>query len=245
MLDHEATRTASLKAVTRRIFMAAALVAGSGSGLGLSGAMAGDETRRIPPTIRDIAATGETQTAVIAGGCFWGVQGIFQHVTGVVGTATGYAGGSAETATYELTETGRTGHAEAVEIVFDPKQVSYGQLLEIFFSVAHDPTQVNRQGPDIGPQYRSVIFPRNEEQAKVASDYIEQLDGAKVFKRPVATSVDPGKTFYRAEDYHQNYIYNNPWKPYVIIHEKPKIEALKRHFPDHYRKQPVLAGSPG
>jgi peptide-methionine (S)-S-oxide reductase len=201
---------------------------------------AGDELRRVPPALHDIAATSDLQTAVIAGGCFWGVQGIFQHVTGVISTTSGYAGGSAETATYELTETGRTGHAEAVEIVFDPKQISYGQLLEIFFSVAHDPTQVNRQGADIGPQYRSVIFLRNEEQAKVASDYIVQLDMAKAFKRPVATSVETDKTFFRAEDYHQDYIYNNPWKPYVILHERPKINALKRHFPDRYREKPVL-----
>ena len=244
MMNHEATRTTSPRADTRRIFMAA-IIAGSASLLGLASATAGDELRRVPPALHDIAATSEMQTAVIAGGCFWGVQGIFQHVTGVISATSGYAGGSAETATYELTETGKTGHAEAVEIVFDPKQVSYGQLLEIFFSVAHDPTQVNRQGADIGPQYRSVIFPRNEDQAKVASDYIEQLDQAKAFKRSIATTIETDKAFFRAEDYHQDFIYNNPWKPYVIIHEKPKIEALKRHFPDHYRKQPVLAGSAG
>ncbi len=245
-MNHEGTRTPSLGVVIRRILIAVAIVGGSAPVLALNSGSTANESKRLPPALHDTEATSGVQTAVLAGGCFWGVQGIFQHVTGVIGTTSGYAGGTAETATYELTETGQTGHAEAVEIIFDPKQVSYGQLLEIFFSVAHDPTQVNRQGPDVGPQYRSAIFPRNEEQAKVASDYIAQLGTAKAFKRPIATSVEPSKTFFRAEAYHQDYIYNNPWKPYVVLHEQPKIAALKRHFPDRYRAQPVLvAGRAG
>ncbi len=245
MRDYEGRRMPSLGVVIRRILIAVAIVGGSAHVLALDSGSTANESKRMLPALHDAEATSGMQTAVLAGGCFWGVQGIFQHVTGVIGTTSGYAGGTAETATYELTETGQTGHAEAVEIVFDPKQVSYGELLEIFFSVAHDPTQVNRQGPDVGPQYRSAIFPHNEEQAKVASDYIAQLGLTKTFKRPIATSVERSRTFFRAEAYHQNYIYNNPWKPYVIFHEQPKIEALKRHFPGHYRAQPVLVAGHG
>jgi peptide-methionine (S)-S-oxide reductase len=165
---------------------------------------------------------------------------VFQHVAGVASVTSGYAGGSAATATYEKTETGATGHAEAVEITFDPKQVSYGKLLEIYFSVAHDPTQLGGQGPDSGPQYRSAIFPRDEKQAKVATDYIAQLDASGVFSRPIATTIEDGKTFYPAEAYHQDYVYNNPGQPYVVIYEKPKIGALHRLFPGLYRQKPVL-----
>lgn len=190
--------------------------------------------------LHDIAPTDGRQTAVFAGGCFWGVQAVFQHVAGVASVTSGYAGGSAATATYEKTETGATGHAEAVEITFDPKQVSYGKLLEIYFSVAHDPTQLGGQGPDSGPQYRSAIFPRDEKQAKVATDYIAQLDASGVFSRPIATTIEDGKTFYPAEAYHQDYVYNNPGQPYVVIYEKPKIGALHRLFPGLYRQKPVL-----
>ncbi|NUS71252.1 MAG: peptide-methionine (S)-S-oxide reductase MsrA [Ensifer adhaerens] len=201
---------------------------------------AAQETRPVPNALHDIAPTDGRQTAVFAGGCFWGVQAVFQHVAGVASVMSGYAGGSAATATYEKTETGTTGHAEAVEITFDPKQVSYGKLLEIYFSVAHDPTQRGGQGPDSGHQYRSAIFPRNEEQAKVAAEYIAQLDASGVFGRPIATTIEDGKTFYPAEAYHQDYVYNNPGQPYVVIYEKPKISALHRLFPGLYRQKPVL-----
>jgi peptide-methionine (S)-S-oxide reductase len=180
------------------------------------------------------------QTAVLAGGCFWGIQGVFQHVEGVVSATAGYAGGTAETATYEQTETGLTGHAEAVRVVFDPQTISYGTLLRIFFSAAHDPTQLDRQGPDTGPQYRSAIFPVDEQQATVANGYIQQLDEAKAFKSAIATSVELGKTFYEAEGYHQDYMHNNPEQPYIAVHERPKIEALRRFFPTFYQAQPVL-----
>jgi peptide-methionine (S)-S-oxide reductase len=170
---------------------------------------------------------------------------VFQQVEGVVSATSGYAGGSAETATYEQTETGLTGHAEAVRVVFDPQKISYGAVLRIFFSAAHDPTQLDRQGADIGPQYRSAIFPSDDQQAKVANGYIQQLDEAKAFNAAIATTVERGKTFYEAEDYHQDYMNNNPGQPYIAIHEQPKIEALRRFFPNLYRAQPVLVTGRG
>ncbi|SDP28953.1 peptide-methionine (S)-S-oxide reductase [Phyllobacterium sp. OV277] len=201
---------------------------------------AAEEPRLVPTALHDVADTGGMQTAVFAGGCFWGVQGVFQHVDGVVSAISGYAGGAPETATYELVETSRTGHAEAVQIVFDPKKISYAKLLQIYFSAAHDPTQLNRQGPDRGTQYRSAIFPANNEQASVASDYIEQLGTAGVFKKQIATTVEPGKTFYKAEAYHQDFMTRNPENPYIVFHEQPKVENLKGFFPDYYRAEPVL-----
>ncbi|PVE21992.1 peptide-methionine (S)-S-oxide reductase [Microvirga sp. KLBC 81] len=202
---------------------------------------AAEALRLAPAALVDVPKEGGLQTAVLAGGCFWGIQGVFQHVEGVVSATSGYAGGSAETASYEQTETGLTGHAEAVRVVFDPQKISYGTLLRIFFSAAHDPTQLDRQGPDIGPQYRSAIFPLDEQQAKVAKSYIEQLDEAKSFNSEIATTVEPGRSFYVAERYHQDYMYNNPGQPYIAVHERPKIEALRRLFPALYRAQPVLA----
>ncbi|WP_297011080.1 peptide-methionine (S)-S-oxide reductase MsrA [Thalassospira sp.] len=194
----------------------------------------------IPPPITDIEDRGGSQTAFFAGGCFWGMQGIFQHVEGVTRVVSGYIGGSAETATYEQTETGRTGHAEAVQVVFDPDVVSYGQLLQIFFSVAHDPTQLDRQGQDVGTQYRSAIFPANDAQGNVSRAYITQLDGAGVFGSRIATRVEPGKVFYPAESYHQNYLYNHPTQPYIALFEQPKIDKFKEVFPELYRDEPVL-----
>jgi len=201
---------------------------------------AAEAPRLVPAALVDVPPENGPQTAVLAGGCFWGVQGVFQHVEGVVSATAGYAGGSAETATYEQTETGLTGHAEAVRVVFDPQKISYGTLLRIFFSAAHDPTQLDRQGPDIGPQYRSAIFPLDEQQAKVATSYIQQLDDTKAFKSAIATTVELGKAFYAAEDYHQNYMHDNPVQPYIAAHEQPKVEVLKRFFPTFYRVQPVL-----
>ncbi len=201
---------------------------------------AAEEPRLVPTALHDVADTSGIQTAVFAGGCFWGVQGVFQHVEGVVSATSGYAGGGPETATYELVETSRTGHAEAVQIVFNPRKISYAKLLQIYFSVAHDPTQLNRQGPDRGTQYRSAIFPENDEQAKVASDYVEQLRTAGVFKKKIATTVEPGKTFYKAEAYHQDFMTKNPENPYIAFHEQPKVENLKGFFPDYYRAEAIL-----
>ncbi|MEK1894531.1 MAG: peptide-methionine (S)-S-oxide reductase MsrA [Rhizobium sp.] len=240
MKNREKTRSSSLATIARLGLVALAVIGGGGLALKVNGGSAPEEAKRVLPVLHDVAATSGTQSLVLAGGCFWGVQGAFQHVAGVVSATAGYAGGSAATATYEMTETGQTAHAEAVEIVFNPKQVTYGQLLQIFFSVVHDPTQVDQQGPDVGKQYRSAIFPLNDEQAKVASDYIAQLGKQGAFKRPIATSIEVGKTFYHAEAYHQDYVYNNPSQPYVSVYEQPKIEALKRLFPAQYLERPVL-----
>ena len=185
-----------------------------------------------PQTDLPLASSSGKQTAVFAGGCFWGTQAVFERVKGVVKTTTGYSGGSASTATYDQVTTETTGQAESVEVVYDPSRITYGQLLRIFFSVAHDPTELNRQGPDVGPSYRSVIFYANQDQKRIAEAYIAQLDAAKVFKRPIATQVVPLKGFYRAEDYHQDYALKNPDNPYILICDRPKIEALKKEFPD-------------
>jgi peptide-methionine (S)-S-oxide reductase len=183
-----------------------------------------------------LAATSTTQTAVVAGGCFWGVQAVFQHVKGVQKAVSGYSGGSSSTAEYETVSTGRTGHAESVEITFDPAQITYGQLLKVFFSVAHDPTELNRQGPDDGTQYRSVIFYGNEEQKHIAESYISQLDEAKSFRHPIVTQVVPLKAFYPAESYHQNYAALHPDNPYIAFNDAPKVDHLRKQFPDLYKK---------
>ncbi len=174
------------------------------------------------------------QTAVFAGGCFWGVEAVFRHVKGVTRAVSGYAGGMIQHPSYEQVGSGRTGHAESVEITFDPKQISYGQLLAIFFSVAHDPTQLDRQGPDVGTQYRSAIFYVNDEQKKVAEAYVAQLGQAKAFGKPIVTEVAPLPAFWPAEDYHQNYVALHPWQPYVAYNDLPKLEALRREFPALY-----------
>jgi peptide-methionine (S)-S-oxide reductase len=174
------------------------------------------------------------QTAVISGGCFWGVQAVFQHVKGVISATSGYSGGSSKTAEYEVVSTGETGHAESVQIVYDPSQITYGELLRVFFSVAHDPTQLNRQGPDEGTQYRSSIFFTNEEQKKIAEAYIAQLDQAKIFPRRIVTQVVPLKAFYPAEAYHQNYATLHPNQPYIVYNDAPKVEHLRQEFPDLY-----------
>ncbi|MFZ0659873.1 MAG: peptide-methionine (S)-S-oxide reductase MsrA [Candidatus Binataceae bacterium] len=179
-----------------------------------------------------LAALSGKQTAVFAGGCFWGTQGVFERVKGVIDTTAGYAGGSAATATYAQVTTETTGHAESVEVVYDPSKITYGELLRIFFSVAHDPTQLNRQGPDVGTSYRSAIFYSDAEQKKIADAYIAQLDAAKVFPRKIVTQVTPLKGFYRAEDYHQDYALKNPGNPYIQVCDLPKIAALEQEFPD-------------
>jgi peptide-methionine (S)-S-oxide reductase len=188
----------------------------------------------IPPANADVALAAQSgkEKAVFAGGCFWGTQSVFERVKGVVATTAGYAGGAASTATYDQVTTETTGHAESVEVVYDPSKITYGQLLRIFFSVAHDPTQLNRQGPDAGTSYRSAIFYVNDEQKRVAQAYIAQLDGAKIFPRPIVTEVTPLRGFYRAEDYHQDYALHNPDNPYILVCDRPKIEALKQQFPE-------------
>jgi peptide-methionine (S)-S-oxide reductase len=185
-----------------------------------------------PATDDSLAATPGKAKAVFAGGCFWGTQGVFERVKGVVDTAAGYSGGSAATATYDQVTTETTGHAESVEVVYDPSRITYGTLLRIFFSVAHDPTELNRQGPDVGTSYRSAIFYENDDQKRIAQAYIAQLDQARVFHGRIVTEVSPLKGFYRAEDYHQDYALHNPGNPYILICDRPKIEALRKQFPD-------------
>jgi peptide-methionine (S)-S-oxide reductase len=228
----------------RRALIFAALVVGAGIALrGLPSAA--ESARSIPPPGLDEPANPQatSEVAVLAGGCFWGVQGVFQHVEGVTSAVSGYAGGSADMAHYEMVGTNTTGHAESVQVTFDPRHISYGHILQIYFSVAHDPTELNRQGPDVGTQYRSAIFPTNPEQARIAEAYIAQLDQAHVFDAAIVTRIEPGRSFYPAEDYHQDFLTRNPTHPYIVANDLPKIEALKRLFPDSYRANPVLVAA--
>ena len=183
---------------------------------------------------------GASETAVLAGGCFWGVQGVYQHVKGVSAAVSGYAGGDASTAQYETVGTGTTGHAESVRITYDPSQVTFGQLLHVFFSVVHDPTELNRQGPDVGEQYRSAIFPQNDMQQRVADAYIAQLNQAKVFDAPLVTQTKKDSGFFPAEDYHQDYLNSHPTAMYIVANDMPKLDDLRQQFPNLYRGQPVL-----
>ena len=208
------------------------------------GLVRGDQAIVIPPpALDDPKGPSALQTAVVAGGCFWGVQGVYQHVRGVHKAVSGYSGGTKATADYETVSRGDTGHAESVQIVFDPKEVSYGEILQIFFSVVHDPTQLDRQGPDVGTQYRSAIFYANDSQKRIAQAYIAQLAKAKVFRREIVTKVDRLQGFYPAEEYHQDFLINNPSYPYIVVHDLPKIESFKKLFAGRYREQPVLARS--
>ena len=190
-----------------------------------------------PAVDAELATSKSEQTAVVAGGCFWGIQAVFQHVKGVIRATSGYSGGAANTAEYELVSNGNTGHAESVKIAYDPSQITYGQLLRVFFSVAHDPTQLNRQDPDEGTQYRSVIFYGNDEQKKIADDYIAQLEQAKVFSHKIVTQVVPLKGFYPAEGYHQNYAALHPDNPYIARFDLPKVANLQQMYPQLYRNQ--------
>jgi peptide-methionine (S)-S-oxide reductase len=201
---------------------------------------AAEEAVVIPPPAIDEAATSRTEKAVFAGGCFWGVQGVFQHVKGVKNAVSGYSGGTKETAAYEAVSGGSTAHAEAVEITYNPQMVTYGELLQIYFSVAHNPTQLNYQGPDHGPQYRSEIFTTNGEQTKIAESYIAQLNKAKVYGDPVVTKVSGMSAFYPAEEYHQDFLTLNPTYPYIVYNDMPKIENLKALFPAKFSANPVL-----
>jgi peptide-methionine (S)-S-oxide reductase len=203
-----------------------------------------DKAQVIPPPAADEVASGSTsEVAIVAGGCFWGVQGVFQHVAGVNSAISGYDGGTKATAHYDMTSRGDTGHAESVRITFDPSKISYGRILQIFFSVAHDPTQLNRQGPDEGTQYRSAIFPMNDEQARVAKGYIDQLNQAHVFGSPIVTTIEAGHSFFPAESYHQDFLVRNPTYPYIVYNDMPKVENLERLFPGVYRADPVLVGA--
>lgn len=207
-------------------------------------AFAAEEAVVIPaPLLDNPKAVGAPQTAVVAGGCFWGVHGVYQHVRGTRQVLSGYSGGTKATADYETVSRGASGHAESVEIRFDPKELSYGEILQIYFSVAHDPTQLNRQGPDTGTQYRSAIFYADESQKRIAEAYIAQLERAKVFRRPIVTRVERLTAFYPAEDYHQDFLIKNPSYPYIVINDLPKIANLKTVFPARYREHPVTAQS--
>jgi peptide-methionine (S)-S-oxide reductase len=208
--------------------------------LWMSRASAGDLDKEIPAAAVDPVNPASSEVAVLAGGCFWGQQGLFEHVKGVTRVVAGYSGGERGTARYRLVGTGTTGHAESVQITFDPHQVTFGQILRIYFSVAHDPTQVNRQGPDEGSQYRSEIFAASSEQETTARAYIAQLDSAHLFAVPIATKVEPLKGFYPAEDYHQDYLVQNPDDSYIRVNDLPKIEALKQVWPAYYQARPVL-----
>ncbi len=193
-----------------------------------------------PPAAEASAQSAGLETAVLAGGCFWGIQAVYQHVKGVKNAVSGYAGGAQKDAVYDTVSSGRTTHAESVRVTFDPREISYGKILQIYFAVAHDPTQLNRQGPDTGPQYRSEIFPQNEAQQKIAQDYIAQLDKTGAFKRPIVTKTQTMKVpFYAAEGYHQDYATKHPYQPYIVINDAPKVQNLKKTFPDMWRDQPV------
>lgn len=228
------------KAVTTTLAVGSAIMLAS-----LSVASA-QEGIAIPAPAADVSpGTAATETAVFAGGCFWGVQGVFQHVSGVKNAVSGYAGGVRQTANYEAVGSGKTGHAEAVKVTYDPKQVTYGHLLQIYFSVAHDPTELNRQGPDIGTQYRSAIFPANEDQGRVAKAYIAQLNKARLYDAAIVTTIEPGHAFYPAEAYHQDFLTNNPTYPYIVYNDLPKLENLRKLFARDFREKPVLVAENG
>ena len=211
--------------------------------LGLS--HAAEKAVKLPAPAQDLPVSAATETAVFAGGCFWGVQGVFQHTQGVLNAVSGYAGGAKDTATYSQIGSGRTGHAESVQITYDPKIVSYGKLLQIYFSVAHDPTTLNRQGPDSGTQYRSAVFYKDAGQKQVTESYIAQLDSAKVFPGKIVTQLTPLAAFYPAEAYHQDYATLNPTSPYIATFDLPKIANLKTMLPELYRDKPVLVAAQG
>jgi peptide-methionine (S)-S-oxide reductase len=225
---------------SRLSLCAAAIGALAITALVASPSRAAEDAVVIPAPAMDIPPADGIQTVVIAGGCFWGVQGVFQHTAGVVNAVSGYAGGGKSTASYEIVSTGTTGHAESVQIKYDPSKISYGKILQIFFSVAHDPTQLNRQGPDSGTQYRSAIFTTSDAQKKVADAYIAQLNAAKVYKKPIVTKVGPLEGFYPAEPYHQDYLTLHPNQAYIAYNDIPKVENLKKIFADNYIEKPTL-----
>jgi peptide-methionine (S)-S-oxide reductase len=228
---------------SRLSLCAAAIGALAISAFVIAPSFASEDAVVIPAPAVDAKASDGIQTVVVAGGCFWGVQGVFQHTAGIVNAMSGYAGGNKSTANYETVSTGSTGHAESVQIKYDPKQISYGKILQIFFSVAHNPTELNRQGPDSGTQYRSAIFTTSDEQKKVAEAYIAQLDAAKIYGKPIVTKVGPLQGFYPAEAYHQDYLTLHPNQPYIAYNDLPKVENLKKIFAQNYLDKPTLVSS--
>ena len=231
------------RSFSRLSLLAAATGALALAAFALSPLRAAEDAVVIPPPAADVPASDGVQTVVLSGGCFWGVQGVFQHTAGVVSAVSGYSGGSKMNAQYELVSTGTTGHAESVEVKYDPKRISYGKILQIFFSVVHDPTQLNRQGPDTGSQYRSAIFTTSDAQKKAAEAYIAQLDAAKVYPRPIVTKVGALQAFYPAESYHQDYLTLHPSQPYIAYNDLPKVENLKKLFAENYQEKPTLVRS--
>ena len=229
--------------MNKTLAAAGAIALAAISFLGLS--HAAEKAVKLPPAAQDLPVSAATETAVFAGGCFWGVQGVFQHTQGVLNAVSGYAGGARDTATYSQIGSGRTGHAESVQITYDPKIVSYGKLLQIYFSVAHDPTTLNRQGPDSGTQYRSAVFYQDAKQKQVTESYIAQLDAAKLFPGKIVTQLTPLTAFYPAEAYHQDYATLNPRSPYIATFDLPKIANLKTMMPELYRDKPVLVSAQG
>ena len=241
------TRVEKLVTPLRAALLTSVLLVAVGAGIALRG-WAAEGARLVPAPLLDeqvpAGAPAETsETAVLAGGCFWGVKGVFQHVAGVTNAVSGYAGGDQKSAHYRIVGLGTTGHAESVRITFDPRKISYGRILQIYFSVAHDPTQLNRQGPDVGTQYRSAIFPTSPEQARIAEAYIKQLNKAHVYSAAIVTKIELGQNFYAAEDYHQDYLTFHSTQPYIVYNDLPKIEALRELFPAIYHAQPVLVAN--
>jgi peptide-methionine (S)-S-oxide reductase len=233
----------SPRSFSRLSLCAAAIGALAVAAFAVAPSLAAEDAVIIPAPATDAQAASGIQTAVVAGGCFWGVQGVFQHTAGVVNAVSGYAGGSKATADYNMVSTGSTGHAESVEIKYDPGKISYGKILQIFFSVVHDPTQLNRQGPDSGTQYRSAIFTTTDEQKKVAEAYIAQLNAAKVYSKPIVTKVGPLQGFFPAEAYHQDYLTLHPNQPYIAYNDIPKVENLKKIFAENYIEKPTLVST--
>jgi peptide-methionine (S)-S-oxide reductase len=227
-----------MKITWRRVLLGVAVAGVIGQVSAFS--LGGEDAVVIPPPTLDEITQAHSETAVFAGGCFWGVQGVFQHVKGVQKALSGYAGGAADTAQYERVSEGDTGHAESVQVTFDPTQVSYGSLLQIYFSVAHNPTELNRQGPDSGSQYRSALFPVNADQQKIAQAYIAQLDAAHAFNKHIVTKLESYNGFYPAEDYHQDFLTEHPSYPYIVINDMPKVANLKQVFAQRYQEKPVL-----
>ena len=229
---------------SRLSLCAAAIGALAIAAFAVAPSLASEDAVVIPAPAMDAKPADGTQTVVLSGGCFWGVQGVFQHTSGVVSAVSGYAGGSKATAQYETVSTGTTGHAESVQVKYDPKKISYGKLLQIFFSVALDPTEVERQGPDWGTQYRSELFVSNPEQARVARAYVAQLEAAHLFRQPIATRIDPAGPFYPAEAYHQDYLTLHPDAPYIATYDIPRVRSLQALFPDNWQDTPVTVGKP-
>ena len=233
----------SRSSFSRLSLYAAAIGALAMTAFVMAPALSAEDAVVIPAPASDIPASDGLQTVVVSGGCFWGVQGVFQHAAGVASAVSGYAGGNKTTASYEMVSTGTTGHAESVQIKYDPQKISYGKILQIFFSVAHDPTQLNRQGPDSGTQYRSAIFTTTAEQKKVADAYIAQLNAAKVYQKPIVTKVGSLEGFFPAEAYHQDYLTLHPNQPYIAYNDIPKVENLKKLFAENYIEKPTLVSA--